>query len=99
MLPMEVSCVTAASPSLKTRGSGIYSFKHALVQDAAYESLLWGQRQALHLRIADVLEQRQPGPRETQPELLAHHYTEAAHFDKAIPLWHKAGQLALRRMA
>ncbi|MBV8402490.1 MAG: hypothetical protein JOZ17_27770, partial [Acetobacteraceae bacterium] len=53
----------------------------------------------LHLKIAAVLEERAPNLKETQPELLAHHYTEAAHFDKAIPLWHRAGQLAIRRMA
>ncbi|MFL5252493.1 MAG: winged helix-turn-helix domain-containing protein [Rhodopila sp.] len=91
--------VTSGLASCKgTPPNAIYRFKHVLVQDAAYDSLLWGQRQTLHLRIAGILEQRQPGLRETEPELLAHHYTEAAHLGEAIPLWHRAGQLALRRM-
>ena len=54
-----------------------YLFKHALVQDTAYQSLLKSKRQQLHQQIAGVLEERFADTRETQPELLAHHYTEA----------------------
>ncbi len=76
-----------------------YTFKHALVQDAAYDSLLKRRRQELHGKIAQVIEERFPNIEATEPELLAHHYTEAKQPDRAIPLWHKAGSLALKRMA
>ncbi|WP_158258298.1 ATP-binding protein [Rhodopila globiformis] len=82
-----------------TPPAAVYRFKHALVQDAAYDSLLRSQKQALHARIATVLEEHLPDLRQTGPELLAHHYTEAARFGQAVPLWHKAGRLAIRRMA
>ena len=68
-----------------------YLFKHALVQDTAYSTLLRGPRQALHRRIAEALEQRSPDFIETRPEILAHHYGEAAIADKAITYWHLAG--------
>jgi predicted ATPase len=77
----------------------VYTFKHALVQDTAYESLLRRRRQELHGRIAKVIEERFPDSAEIEPELLAHHYTEAKKPEKAIPLWQKAGGLALKRMA
>ena len=76
-----------------------YTFKHALVQDAAYDSLLRRRRQELHGKIAGVIEERLPNIEATEPELLAHHYTEAKQPEKAIPLWQKAGNLALKRMA
>ena len=76
-----------------------YTFKHALVQDAAYDSLLRRRRQELHGRIASVIEERLPNTEATEPELLAHHYTEAKLPAKAIPLWHRAGSLALKPMA
>jgi predicted ATPase/class 3 adenylate cyclase len=76
-----------------------YTFKHALVQDAAYQSLLRSKRQQYHLQIAEVLEQRFPEIAEAQPELLAHHYSEAVITDKAIPYWQAAGQKAVRRSA
>ena len=76
-----------------------YTFKHALVQDAAYDSLLKSRRQELHGKIARVIEERFPNIEATEPELLAHHYTEAKQPEKAIPLWQKAGSLALKRMA
>ena len=63
-----------------------YSFKHALVQDAAYGSLLLAQRQALHARIAEVLETRFPETLEASPELIAHHWTEAHLAPKALQL-------------
>jgi class 3 adenylate cyclase/Flp pilus assembly protein TadD len=77
----------------------VYSFKHALVRDAAHGSLLRGPRQALHRRIAEALEQRSPDLVETQPEILAHHYGEAAIADKAITYWHLAGKLSVAKSA
>jgi hypothetical protein len=77
----------------------VYTFKHALVQDAAYDSLLKARRQELHGKIANVIEGRWPQIEATEPELLAHHYTEAKLLPKAIPLWQKAGSLALGHMA
>jgi predicted ATPase/class 3 adenylate cyclase len=76
-----------------------YFFKHALIQDAAYQSLLKSKRQQLHQQIAQVLEERFPDTKETQPELLAHHYTEAALIVQAIPYWQKAGERAIQRSA
>jgi class 3 adenylate cyclase/predicted ATPase len=76
-----------------------YLFKHALIQDAAYQSLLRSTRQQYHQRIARVLEARFPELCETQPELLAHHYTEAGFMAQAIPYWQRAGQRAVERSA
>ena len=76
-----------------------YSFKHALVQDAAYGTLLKSRRQQLHSRIAQVLEERFPEASETQPELLAQHYTAAGLHDQAVEYWHRAGQRASERSA
>ena len=76
-----------------------YLFKHALVQDTAYSTLLRGPRQALHHRIAEALEQRFPNFVETRPEILAHHYGEAANADKAITYWHLAGKLSVTKSA
>ena len=76
-----------------------YIFKHALVQDAAYQSLLKRRRQQLQGQIAEVLEDRFPDIRDAQPELLAHHFTEAGDFAKAIAYWLRAGQRALQRSA
>src|SRR5215469_4402588 len=72
-----------------------YLFKHALIQDTAYSTLLRGPRQALHRRIAEALEQRFPDLVETRPEILAHHYGEAAMADKAITYWHLAGKSSM----
>ena len=77
----------------------IYSFKHALVRDAAYESLLKSKRQQLHARIAQVLEEHFPDMAETEPELLAQHCTEAGLSKRAVDYWYKAGQFAIRRSA
>ena len=82
-----------------TPPDSVYTFKHALVQDAAYDSLLRRRRQELHGRIAKVIEERWPDTAAAEPELLAHHYTEAKQSEKAIPLWQKAGSVALGRMA
>jgi TOMM system kinase/cyclase fusion protein len=76
-----------------------YLFKHALIQDTAYQSLLRSTRQQYHQRIAQVLEARFPETCETQPELLAHHYTEAGLGAQAMPYWQQAGQRALQRSA
>jgi class 3 adenylate cyclase/predicted ATPase len=76
-----------------------YLFKHALVQDTAYSTLLRGPRQALHRRIAEALEQRFPDLVETRPEILAHHYGEAALPDKAITYWHLAGKSSVAKSA
>jgi class 3 adenylate cyclase/tetratricopeptide (TPR) repeat protein len=76
-----------------------YIFKHALIQDAAYQSLLKSRRQQLHQQIAQVLEAQFVETRETQPELLAHHYTEAGLVGQAIPYWQQAGQRAAQRSA
>jgi class 3 adenylate cyclase/tetratricopeptide (TPR) repeat protein len=76
-----------------------YTFKHALVQDAAYDSLLKSRRQVLHAKIARVLEEHFPATKDTEPELLAHHLTAAGESEAAIGYWQKAGQLALKRLA
>jgi TOMM system kinase/cyclase fusion protein len=76
-----------------------YTFKHALIQDVAYQSLLRSTRQHYHQRIAQVLEARFPATVETQPELLAHHYTEAGLIAEAVPYWQRAGQRAIERSA
>ena len=76
-----------------------YSFKHALVKDAAYQSLLRSRRQQLHARVAQVFEARFPGVVETQPELIAYHLTEAGLDARAADAWARAGRAALGRSA
>jgi predicted ATPase len=76
-----------------------YVFKHALIQDTAYQSLLKSTRQQYHQRIAQVLEQHFPETVNTQPELLAQHYTEAGLLAQALPCWQRAGQRASERSA
>ncbi len=76
-----------------------YTFKHALVQEAAYDGLLKSRRQQLHGRIASVFEQRFPERAETEPELLAHHHTEAGNVEQAIGYWQRAGERAIRSSA
>jgi predicted ATPase len=76
-----------------------YLFKHTLVQDTAYSTLLRGPRQALHCRIAEALEQRFQDLVETRPEILAHHYGEAAMADKAVAYWHLAGKFSAAKSA
>jgi predicted ATPase len=73
--------------------------RHALVQDAAYDSLLKSRKQELHTKIACVIEQRFPNIRSIEPEVLAHHLTAANLAEAAVPLWQAAGELGLRRMA
>ena len=76
-----------------------YLFKHALIQDTAYQSLLKSTRQSYHQRIAQVLEARFPETVASQPELLAYHYTEAGLTRLAMPYWQQAGQRAIERSA
>jgi hypothetical protein len=76
-----------------------YLFKHALVQDAAYGTLLRQPRRALHARIAESIERQFPEIAESQPELLAHHCSEAGMIEKAATLWGRAGQRSLDRSA
>src|SRR5204863_4846843 len=76
-----------------------YLFKHALIQEAAYQSLLRSTRQQHHQRIAHVLEARFPETVETQPELLAQHYTEPGHHELALRYWQQAGRRASTRSA
>jgi class 3 adenylate cyclase/predicted ATPase len=76
-----------------------YRFKHALIQDAAYENLLKSRRQVLHRRIAETLRDRFADKAAAEPEVLAHHFTHAGLTDAAIEWWGKAGDQALRRSA
>src|SRR2546427_2171411 len=69
-----------------------YLFKHALIQDTAYQSLLKSKRQQVHRQIAQVLEGRFIETVEAQPELVAHHYTEAGLTEQALPYWQRAGE-------
>jgi class 3 adenylate cyclase/tetratricopeptide (TPR) repeat protein len=71
-----------------------YIFKHALIQDAAYQSLLKSTRQGVHQRMVQVLEDCFPETAEAQPEVVAHHCTEAGLHKEAVGYWHKAGQRA-----
>jgi class 3 adenylate cyclase/tetratricopeptide (TPR) repeat protein len=82
-----------------TPPDALYTFKHALVQDAAYDSLLKSRRQDLHAKIARVIEERFPNIASAEPEVLAHHYTQAGQPLRAIPLWQKAGEAALAHLA
>jgi predicted ATPase len=77
----------------------VYSFKHALVRDAAYESLLKSRRHQLHGRIARTLEEKFPDVAASEPEIVARHFTEAGLVESASDYWLKAGQQAARRSA
>ena len=76
-----------------------YLFKHALVQDAAYSTLLREPRRALHARITEILESQFAEIVENQPELFARHCTEAGLIEKAAGLWDEAGQRSMTRSA
>jgi class 3 adenylate cyclase/predicted ATPase len=76
-----------------------YIFKHALIQEAAYQSLLKRTRQLYHRRVAELLESKFPEVLQAQPELVARHYTEAGSADKAVTYWQRAGEKALQRSA
>jgi len=76
-----------------------YTFKHALVQDTAYETLLKSRRQILHRQIADALRGEFPAVAAAEPELVAHHLTQAGLYEPAIEWWGRAGDEAMRRSA
>jgi class 3 adenylate cyclase/predicted ATPase len=80
-------------------GNTIYTFKHALVQDASYETLLLSKRRRIHAAIARAIEERFPDQAAGEPELVAHHFTRAGQPLDAIPYWLKAGQRAATRSA
>jgi predicted ATPase len=82
-----------------TPPDAVYSFKHALVQDAAHASLLRKARQQLHAQIANALETHPPETMESQPELLAQHYAEAGLVERAVAFWGKAGHRSVTRSA
>lgn len=82
-----------------TTPQAVYVFKHALVQDAAYDSLLKSRRAELHQRIANVLEARVEEPSGIQPEIIAHHFSAAGLAERAIPYWLMAGHNATTRAA
>jgi class 3 adenylate cyclase/tetratricopeptide (TPR) repeat protein len=76
-----------------------YQFKHALIQDAAYEALLKTRRRQLHHRVAEIITEKFPALAESQPELLARHWTEASEAEPAISAWRKAATAADARHA
>jgi class 3 adenylate cyclase/predicted ATPase len=76
-----------------------YIFKHALIQETAYQSMLMSKRQLLHQRIAEILSLQFRETAEAQPELVAHHYTEAGLSAEAVEYWRRAGQRAIQRSA
>jgi predicted ATPase len=82
-----------------TPPDAVYSFKHALVQDAAHGTLLRNSRQQLHAQIAEALEAQSPELLESQPELLAQHYAEAGLVEKSVAYWGKAGHRSVARSA
>ena len=92
----------AESDLLHHRGvppDATYIFKHALIQETAYQSMLVSRRRQLHSRIADTLVEKFPETTDTQPEVVAHHYTEASLMDQAVGYWLRAGQRAVERSA
>ena len=90
----------AAAELIFSRGTppdAVYTFKHALVRDAAYESLLRSQRRTMHGQIASALEEHFPETARKEPELLARHCAEAGLYDRAVEYRYRAGKLALAR--
>ena len=100
-LDVALSQLTASGLAFKrgTPPDATYTFKHALVQDAAYDSLLKSRRQVLHGKIARVLEEDFPKTKDTEPELLAHHALRGHLWDKAVRYSRQAGNRALDRSA
>ena len=76
-----------------------YTFTHALIQDTAYNSLLWDRRAEFHARVAGVLESEFSDQVETAPENIAHHYTEAGDTEQGADWWTRAGRAAAERFA
>ncbi len=79
--------------------TAIYSFKHALLRDAAYQTILKSRKRELHRRVAETLEARFPEVAQNEPEVLAHHYTEAESVDRALDFWRKAAERASASLA
>jgi predicted ATPase len=105
LAPMDLNAALErlmASGLISRRGTppdATYSFKHALVQDAAYLTMLKSRRRQLHASIANVLVERYSTMAESLPEVVAHHFTEAGLASEAIGYWRKAGQRASARLA
>jgi predicted ATPase len=97
----DLTDLTAAGLVFHRRGvrSESYVFKHTLVRDTAYESMLRSTRQGLHLQVANVLRQRFPDIDEQRPEILAQHFEQAGELATAVDYWHRAGDRALKRAA
>jgi predicted ATPase/class 3 adenylate cyclase len=83
----------------RTDGAGMLQFRHALVRDAAYDSLLQPRRQALHRAVADALIARLEAGQDVPPELIAHHLVEAGAAGRSLPFWRRAGERATQRSA
>ncbi|OED42153.1 hypothetical protein AB833_07550 [Chromatiales bacterium (ex Bugula neritina AB1)] len=96
---LEAALTILINADLLFRQEQGYSFKHALVRDAAYESLLKSKRQRIHLKIAHVLENQFESLAISQPEIPAYHFRLAGSYSKASEYWHSAATLALQRIA
>ena len=79
--------------------NAIYSFKHALIRDAAYQTILKSRKRDLHRRVAETLESRFPEMARSEPEVLAHHYTEADVTERALDFWRTAAMKASASLA
>jgi predicted ATPase len=95
-MPLMISRIghSRGRPWRRASAAAEYQFKHALVQETAYGSLLRGARQGLHGRIAGAIRARSPELAERSPEILAHHLTEAGELDSAAAYWLEAGRRA-----
>jgi hypothetical protein len=96
---IDTSLAALVTAGLVTHNEAVYTFRHALIQDAAYESLLKSRRSELHARIAHVFETDFADRVANAPDYLAYHHTRAGHLAKAIPLWRQAGTFAVQRVA
>lgn len=84
---------------LLTASAGVYSFRHSLIQDTAYGSLLRRHRRKLHARVASAITRRMPEVAERSPEVVAHHLTEAGDAEPAVSAWLRSGRVAAARSA
>jgi DNA-binding SARP family transcriptional activator/class 3 adenylate cyclase len=98
-LVYRIGSTRASSPATDADAETSYAFKHALVQEAAYETLAKSERQALHAAIARAIEESFPAEAHGRPEIKAHHYTQADMPREALAFWRKAGELAKARSA
>jgi predicted ATPase len=96
---LEQLCGTGLLFKRGTPPDALYTFKHALVQDAAYDSLLKSKRAQLHAQIAEVLEKNFSDRTGNEPEVLAHHFTQGGLYERAVPYLIRAGERSLARMA